>query len=51
MTAAVQKKICMLGAFAVGKTSLVKRYIASVFSETYLTTHSSPHFKRPRKGR
>jgi small GTP-binding protein len=38
MTAAVQKKICMLGAFAVGKTSLVKRYVASVFSETYLTT-------------
>jgi small GTP-binding protein len=38
MTAVVQKKICMLGAFAVGKTSLVKRYVASVFSETYLTT-------------
>jgi small GTP-binding protein len=38
MTAAVQKKICMLGAFAVGKTSLVKRYVSSVFSETYLTT-------------
>jgi small GTP-binding protein len=35
---AVQKKICMLGAFSVGKTSLVKRYIASVFSEAYLTT-------------
>jgi small GTP-binding protein len=35
---AVQKKICMRGAFSVGKTSLVKRYIASVFSEAYLTT-------------
>ena len=38
MTPAVQKKICMLGAFSVGKTSLVKRYVESVFSETYLTT-------------
>lgn len=33
-----QKKICMLGGFSVGKTSLVKRYVESVFSETYLTT-------------
>ena len=39
MTEAVlQKKICMLGGFSVGKTSLVKRYVESVFSETYLTT-------------
>lgn len=38
MTVALQKKICMLGAFSVGKTSLVKRYVQSVFSETYLTT-------------
>ena len=38
MTATLQKKICMLGAFSVGKTSLVKRYVESVFSETYLTT-------------
>jgi small GTP-binding protein len=28
----------MLGAFAVGKTSLVARYVKSVFSEKYLTT-------------
>jgi small GTP-binding protein len=34
----LQKKICMLGGFSVGKTSLVKRYVQSVFSETYLTT-------------
>ena len=33
-----QKKICMLGAFATGKTSLVKRYVSSLFSEKYLTT-------------
>ena len=38
MTAVLQKKICMLGGFSVGKTSLVKRYVQSVFSETYLTT-------------
>ena len=34
----IQKKICMLGAFAVGKTSLVSRYVSSLFSEKYLTT-------------
>jgi small GTP-binding protein len=38
MSATLQRKICMLGGFSVGKTSLVKRYVASVFSETYLTT-------------
>ncbi|MDR2669258.1 MAG: GTP-binding protein [Desulfovibrio sp.] len=32
------KKICMLGAFAVGKTSLVKQYVYSIFSDDYLTT-------------
>ncbi len=34
----IQKKICMLGSFAVGKTSLVASYVHSVFSEKYLTT-------------
>jgi hypothetical protein len=38
MAPPLQKKICMLGGFSVGKTSLVKRYVQSVFSETYLTT-------------
>jgi small GTP-binding protein len=38
MNATLQKKICMLGGFSVGKTSLVKRYVQSIFSETYLTT-------------
>ncbi len=28
----------MLGAFGVGKTSLVRRYVDSIFSDTYLTT-------------
>jgi small GTP-binding protein len=34
----IQKKICMLGAFAVGKTSLVERYVKSLFSDRYLST-------------
>ncbi len=34
----MQKKICMLGSFAVGKTSLVSRFVKSIFSEKYLTT-------------
>ena len=34
----IQKKICMLGAFSVGKTSLVRRYVQSAFSDAYLTT-------------
>jgi small GTP-binding protein len=38
MTATLQKKICMLGGFSVGKTSLVRRYVESIFSDTYLTT-------------
>ncbi|MEM1094856.1 MAG: Rab family GTPase [Bacteroidota bacterium] len=34
----MQKKVCLLGASAVGKTSLASRYIRGVFSERYLTT-------------
>lgn len=34
----IKKKICMLGAFAVGKTSLVQRYVNSIFSDRYQTT-------------
>jgi small GTP-binding protein len=34
----LQKKICMLGAFAVGKTSLVRRFVESMFDEGYHTT-------------
>lgn len=34
----VQKKICMIGTFSVGKTSLVRRFVYQVFSETYQTS-------------
>ena len=34
----LKKKICMVGAFAVGKTSLVQRFVRGVFSDTDLAT-------------
>ena len=34
----IQKKICMLGGFAVGKTSLVRRFVHSLYAEKYHTT-------------
>jgi small GTP-binding protein len=34
----LKAKICMLGAFAVGKTSLVSRFVHTIFSEKYHTT-------------
>jgi small GTP-binding protein len=33
----LEKKICMLGTNAVGKTSLVRRFVHTHFSETYLS--------------
>lgn len=34
----IQKKICLLGGFGVGKTSLVGQFVHSMFSDKYLTT-------------
>ena len=34
----IQKKICMVGVFGTGKTSLVQQFVHSMFSERYLST-------------
>ena len=34
----MQKKVCMVGAFATGKTSLVARFVKSIYSESYQST-------------
>jgi small GTP-binding protein len=34
----LNKKVCMLGAFAVGKSALVQQYVYSIFSDSYLST-------------
>lgn len=34
----LKKKICMIGSPAVGKTSLVRRFVFDLFSDKYLTT-------------
>ena len=34
----LKKKICMVGSFGVGKTSLVRRFVDSIFAESYLAT-------------
>ncbi|MBN1979762.1 MAG: GTP-binding protein [Anaerolineae bacterium] len=35
---AVQRKICLLGDFAVGKTSLVRRFVYDLFDDNYIST-------------
>lgn len=42
----IHKKICMVGVFATGKTSLVRQFVYSVFSEKY---HSTVGVKIDRK--
>lgn len=34
----IQKKVCLLGSFAVGKTSLIRRFVEGKFDESYLST-------------
>lgn len=34
----IHKKVCLLGDFAVGKTSLVRRFVDRQFSDAYLST-------------
>lgn len=43
----LQKKVCMLGASAVGKTSLVARFVQGIFSDKYLTTVGVKIDKKP----
>lgn len=31
-------KVCMVGSYAVGKTSLVERFVRSIYSDKYITT-------------
>ena len=42
----IQKKICMVGVYGTGKTSLVQRYVHSIFSAKY---HSTVGVKIDRK--
>jgi small GTP-binding protein len=34
----LKKKVCLVGSFGVGKTSLVAQFVSGIFSDKYLTT-------------
>ena len=34
----VEKKVCLLGDFAVGKTSLIRRFVHNAYDDRYLST-------------
>ncbi len=38
MTTEISKKVCLLGDFAVGKTSLVRRFVYDLFDDKYIGT-------------
>jgi small GTP-binding protein len=38
VTTQVSKKVCLLGDFAVGKTSLVRRFVYDLFEDRYIST-------------
>ena len=38
MVMAFSKKVCLLGEFAVGKTSLVRRFVQNFFDDRYIST-------------
>jgi len=38
LSSIIKKKICLLGSFAVGKTSLIDRFVYNRFDEKYITT-------------
>ncbi|HPG38849.1 MAG TPA: Rab family GTPase [bacterium] len=38
MTIQINRKICLLGMYATGKTSLIRRYVHNIFDEKYLST-------------
>ncbi len=35
---AIQRKVCLLGDYSVGKTSLVRRFVEGQFDDKYLST-------------
>lgn len=38
MSTSMARKVCLIGDFSVGKTSLTRRFISNTFSDHYLTT-------------
>ncbi|MFC1569866.1 Rab family GTPase [bacterium] len=38
MTQTLNKKICLLGEYGVGKTSLIRRFVHDIFSDDFITT-------------
>ena len=38
MVSSLSKKVCLLGDFAVGKTSLVRRFVYDLFDDKYIST-------------